>query len=71
MAENEKSFEDKLVNMANVVDIIEKTFLTQITEINITLAQKEYSEVCEFLKINKEDNCKISIGSINITFLKM
>ena len=71
MAENEKSFEDKLVNMANVVDIIEKTFLTQVTDIKITLAQKEYSEVCEFLKISKEEICKISIGSINITFLKM
>ena len=71
MVQNEESFRDDLVKMAQVVEILESTFRTSNnTNIVIELNELEFNNILKNLNHNNDTKSIISIGSVNFTFLK-
>lgn len=72
MAKNIENFRDQLAKLAESVEILESTFINQgEVEIKVSLNEQTFNDLMLNLN-NKPDsnNCVISIGSINFTFLK-
>jgi len=71
MVQNEESFRDDLVKMAQVVEILESTFKTSSnTNIVIELNDQEFGKILKNLNYDNDTKSIISIGSVNFTFLK-
>lgn len=70
MGKNQESFRDKLVKMAETVELLESCFKNDI-DISINVEPNEFNEVTRYLNTKEsEDKCIISIGGVNFTFLK-
>ncbi len=70
MGQNQESFRDKLVKMAETVELLESCFKNDI-DISINVEPNEFNEVIRYLNTKEsEDTCIISIGNVNFTFLK-
>ena len=72
MGENEESFRDKLVKMAQSVEIIESVFNNGSNiKINIDLNENDYNYISKNLNTNQKDEKSIiSIGRVDFIFLK-
>jgi len=71
MAKNFENFRDELVKFANVVEIIEDTFLGHDSlEVIGYLDENIYEQLSKELDTNQKNKCVISIGNVNFTFLK-
>lgn len=71
MAKNFENFRDELVKFANVVEIIEDTFLgNDSLELIGYLDENVYEQLSKELDTNQKNKCVISIGNVNFTFLK-
>jgi hypothetical protein len=71
MAKNFENFRDELVKFANVVEIIEDTFLgNDSLEVIGYLDENVYEQLSKELDTNQKNKCVISIGNVNFTFLK-
>lgn len=71
MANNFENFRDELVKFANVVEIIEDTFLgNDSLEVIGYLDENVYEQLSKELDTNQKNKCVISIGNVNFTFLK-
>lgn len=70
MGQSQESFRDKLVKMAETVELLESCFKNDI-DISINVEPNEFNEVIRYLNTKEsEDTCIISIGNVNFTFLK-
>jgi hypothetical protein len=72
MGENEENFRDRLIKMAQMVEIAETIFpKTKSLSINIELNEDEFNSICYNLNKNiKEERAIISIGEVDFIFLK-
>lgn len=71
MAKNFENFRDELVKFANVVEIIEDSFLgNDSLEVVGYLEENVYEQLSKELDTNQKNKCVISIGNVNFTFLK-
>jgi hypothetical protein len=72
MGENKESFRDRLVKMAEAVEILEETFTeSKKIEISIDLNERDFNIINENLSKNAEDKkCIVSIGNVDFIFLK-
>lgn len=72
MAENEESFRDKLIKLAQIVEITENIFPeTKPLSLKIELEQNEFNNMCYNLNKNiKEESTIISIGDVDFIFSK-
>jgi len=73
MAENNENFRNDLEKMAEVVDIIENTFIGKNkVELITTVDEKNFDTMVDFLEYDKKSNkCVVNIGGVNFIFLKM
>lgn len=72
MGENEESFRDKLIKMAQIVELSEDIFKNskKIT-INVELDDIEFTKISRNLNKNiKDERAIISIGEVEFIFLK-
>jgi hypothetical protein len=72
MGENEESFRDKLIKMAQIVELSEDIFKNskKIT-INVDLDDNEFTKISRNLNKNiKDESAIISIGDVEFIFLK-
>lgn len=72
MGENEESFRDKLIKMAQIVELSEDVFKNskKIT-INVDLDDNEFTKISRNLNKNiKDESAIISIGEVEFIFLK-
>lgn len=72
MGENEESFRDKLIKMAQIVELSEDIFKNskKIT-INVDLDDNEFTKISRNLNKNiKDESAIISIGEVEFIFLK-
>lgn len=72
MGENEESFRDKLIKMAQIVELSEDIFKNskKIT-INVDLDDIEFTKISRNLNKNiKDESAIISIGEVEFIFLK-
>jgi hypothetical protein len=72
MAEDKENFRDALEKMAEVVDILENTFIGKKNiEIGVSLDENTFESISNYLDYDKNLNkCIINIGGTNFTFLK-
>ena len=71
MEKNIENFRDELVKFANIVEILESTFIGEdSTEIITYLEDHVFDRVSRELKTDQKNKCVISIGSVNFIFLK-
>lgn len=72
MAKNIENFRDELTKLAEVVEILEKSFLSKgDIKVEVSLDDDTFSNLLKTLRNNSEDlKCIISIGDIDFTFLK-
>lgn len=72
MAKSIEDFRNQLTKLAEAVEILEGTFINEgDIEIKVKLNEQTYNLLMVNLDNKKiNDNCTISIGSINFTFLK-
>lgn len=72
MATNNDGLGSQITKLAEVVEILDNSFfVSNETEIIITVDQKKFSEILKYLNYNTEDDkCIISIGNVNFTFLR-
>jgi hypothetical protein len=72
MAKNIENFRDQLAKLAESVELLENTFISEgEVEIKVKLNEQTFNNL--MLNLNNQPNstnCVISIGSINFTFLK-
>lgn len=72
MAKNIENFRDQLAKLAESVEILENTFISDgDVEINVKLDEESYNSL--MINLNNQankNNCIVSIGSINFIFLK-
>lgn len=72
MAKNIENFRDELTKLAEVVEILEKSFFSKgnIT-VEVSLDDDTFSNLLKTLRNNSSDTkCTISIGDVDFTFLK-
>ncbi len=72
MGENQESFRDKLIKMAQIVELSEDIFKNskKIT-INVDLNENEFNNISKNLNKNiKEETAIISIGEVEFIFSK-
>jgi hypothetical protein len=67
-----ENFRDELAKLAQAVEIIESTFISNSQqEINVTLEESTFNSLMQQLdKFSKENKCIISLGNTQFTFLK-
>jgi hypothetical protein len=72
MAKNIENFRDELTKLAEVVEILEKSFLSKgDIKVEVLLDDDTFSNLLKTLRNNSEDlKCIISIGDVDFTFLK-
>lgn len=72
MGENEEIFRDKLIKMAQMVEIAESIFPNKKSLcFNVELDNEEFNKICYNLNKNiKEERAIISIGDVDFIFLK-
>jgi len=72
MGENEESFRDKLIKMAQIVELSEDVFKhSKKITINIDLDENEFTKISKNLnKDIKNETAIISIGEVEFIFLK-
>lgn len=71
MAKNFENFRDELVKFANVVEVLESTFLeNNPIEITTSLDERLYEQLSKELDTNQKNKCVISIGNVKFIFLK-
>lgn len=72
MAKNIENFRDELTKLAEVVEILEKSFLSKgDIKVEVSLDDDTFSNLLKTLRNNSEDlKCIISIGDVDFTFLK-
>ena len=71
MDENNASFGDELVKLANIVEIIESSFIGKNwSDVEIKVNEEALVYVAKNLNHDKSDKIIISIGSVNFIFLK-
>ena len=73
MGKTEKYFGDYLEKLAEISDLLEKSFIgNQKTKIEVFLNEGTFSDLLKNLRINQnETKCVISISNTDFTFLKM
>ena len=73
MGKTEKEFGDDLEKLAEISDLLEKSFIgNQKTKIEVFLNEGTFSDLLKNLRINQnETKCVISISNTDFTFLKM
>lgn len=72
MGENSENFREELKKLAEVVEILDNSFLkNEKTEIKVSLKEDTFISLMTFLRYNANDSkCIISIGNVDFTFLK-
>lgn len=71
MAKNIENFRDELVKFANIVEILESTFIeNEQSEFVTYLDEKNFNEISKELNSNQKNKCIVSIGNVKFTFLK-
>ena len=72
MAKNIENFRDELTKLEEVVEILEKSFLSKgDIKVEVSLDDDTFSNLLKTLRNNSEDlKCIISIGDVDFTFLK-
>lgn len=73
MGENQESFRDELIKMAQSVEILENTFIGENKiEITISVDENKFFKITNFLNRGfGENKIIISIGKTDFIFLKM
>jgi hypothetical protein len=71
MGKNIENFRDELVKFANIVEIIENTFIgDDKVEIITYVNENTFKEISKKLNTEQDNKCVISIENVNFTFLK-
>jgi hypothetical protein len=71
MGENNESFGDELTKLANIVEIIENSFIGKTTSnVEIKISEEKLLYLSNNLNYEKNDRIIINIGSVNFVFLK-
>jgi hypothetical protein len=71
MGEDNESFGDELVKLANIVEIIENSFIGgQFSEVEFKLSEEKMEYLLKNLNYQKNNKVTINIGNVNFIFLK-
>lgn len=72
MAENNENFRDELIKLAQVVEIVENSFIgNEKVTFETKLNENRYSDLISYLgKDINESKIKVSIGNFEFIFLK-
>jgi hypothetical protein len=71
MAKNIENFRDELVKFANIVEIVETTFINDEPSELITYVDEPlFNKISKELNNTQKSKCVISIGNVNFIFLK-
>jgi hypothetical protein len=71
MAEDNESFGDELVKLANIVEIIENSFIgNEFSEVEFKLSEEKMTYLSNNLNYQKKDKVTINIGNVNFIFSK-
>ena len=71
MGENNEGFGDELTKLANIVEIIENSFIGKDTRnIEIKISEEKLLYLSNNLNYEKNDRIIINIGTVNFIFLK-
>ena len=72
MAKNIENFRDELTKLAQVAEILEKSFLSKgEIKVEVSLDNDTFSNLLKTLRNNSDDlKCTISIGDVDFTILK-
>jgi len=71
MGENQESFRDELIKLAESVEILENSFIGKHNiEISVSLDESDFSNVKDYVNEKSSDKIIISIGKVNFTFSK-
>jgi hypothetical protein len=71
MDENNESFGNELIKLANIVEIIESSFIGKNwSDVEIKVSEETLTYIAKNLNHDKNDKIIISIGSVNFIFLK-
>jgi hypothetical protein len=71
MAENTDSFRGELVKFANIVEILENTFIgKESVEVISYLDENNFKKLSNNLNSVQENKCVISMDKVNFIFLK-
>lgn len=71
MGENNEGFGDELTKLANIVEIIENSFIGKTTSnVEIKISEEKLLYLSNNLNYEKNDRIIINIGSVNFVFLK-
>jgi hypothetical protein len=72
MAKNIEKFRDELTKLAQVAEILEKSFFSKgEIKVEVSLDNDTFSNLLKTLRNNSDDlKCTISIGDVDFTFLK-
>jgi hypothetical protein len=72
MGENQESFRNELIKLAESVEILENSFIGKnIIEISTLLGDDDFSTVKNYVNEKTSDKITISIGKVNFIFSKM
>jgi len=71
MAENNESFGDELIKLANIVEIIENSFIgSEFSDVEFKITEEKMNFLSKNLNYQKNDKITINIGNINFIFSK-
>jgi hypothetical protein len=71
MGENQESFRNELIKLAESVEILENSFIGKHNiEISVSLDESDFSNVKDYVNEKSSDKIIISIGKVNFTFSK-
>jgi hypothetical protein len=71
MGENQESFRNELIKLAESVEILENSFIGKHNiEISVSLDESDFSNVKDYVNEKSSDRIIISIGKVNFTFSK-
>ena len=71
MGENQESFRDELIKLAESVEILENSFIGKHNiEISVSLDESDFSNVKDYVNEKSSDKIIMSIGKVNFTFSK-
>lgn len=71
MAENNESFGDELIKLANIVEIIENSFIgNEFSDVEFKITEEKMNFLSKNLNYQKNDKITINIGNINFIFSK-
>jgi len=71
MGEANESFEDELVRLAKISEIIEESFISSDeVDIEIKLEEKKFRDLSKNLRYQNNEKLTITIDNVNFIFLK-